>query len=159
MMSCICAARRVCRVSLALLVLCACESQDARDQRAVRRLCALPPDATVVSWSGYPAEVGFGQREGLSIEAEFAMPGRFALAAAGYRQPPWPAAREAAERSFRLGGMIDGARAIRCETAGNDVLNATATVACDTVPRPLDLVLCVVDAKSGHVRAAVRAAY
>ncbi|MEN9800417.1 MAG: hypothetical protein RL653_4114 [Pseudomonadota bacterium] len=142
---------------LLIAALTACESQDASDQRAVRRLCGLPSEAEVVTWNGYPGRVGFGQREGLSVAGTFKMPAGWSAEASGYRAAPWPAAREAAEH-FQLGSAVDGARALRCETAGNDVLRARTTRPCEGGARTNDLILCTVDG-SGQVRAVVRSAY
>ncbi len=147
------------RPLLALLVLfTACESQDAADQRQARRLCGLPPEAAVVSWKGYPSRVGFGQREGLSVSGTFRPPSAWTPASAGYRAAPWPSARTAAEAAFRLGHELDGAVALRCETAGNNVLHATRTSPCDGTARPIDVILCAVE-PSGDVRVTVRSAY
>jgi hypothetical protein len=140
-----------------LLVCAACESQDASDQRAVRRLCGLPKEAEVVAWEGYPGMVGFGQREGLAVAGTFKAPAEWSAAAAGYRAAPWPAARESAEH-FHLGNVVDGARLLRCATAGDDVLHARKTRPCEGGPRTNDIILCAVDG-NGHVRTVVRSAY
>jgi hypothetical protein len=132
--------------------------QDRRDQRSLRRLCALPSDAEVVSWKGAPSSP-FAPREGLELAGAFRIPPGFVPSAASYRPAPWPAGREYVEHHFQLGAMFDDAAAVRCETAGNDLLNADSTVPCDSVARPLDVVLCVVDAKSGLIRARARTFY
>ncbi len=89
----------------------------------------------------------------------FRAPAGFAPSAAGYRSTPWPAGRAHVEQHFALGTKFDGASAVRCETAGNDLLDARATVPCDSVPQPLDLVLCVIDAKTGLVHGVARTVY
>ncbi len=141
-----------------LLLMSACTSQDETDQRRVRARCGLPRDATVLVWKGYPEQVGFGQREGLSLEGTFRPTAGWSAPAAGYRVGPWPRARAAIEKGFRLGAMVDGARALRCETAGDNVLSATSTRPCDTVAPLPDLILCVLE-PSGDVRAVVRSLY
>ncbi|MFN8876645.1 MAG: hypothetical protein ACK53A_05550 [Gemmatimonadota bacterium] len=146
------------RVMTLALLLVACGNQDSADQRAVRRLCGLPDDAAVVSWDGFPSRSGFGQREGLEVAGTFRPSAGWRAEAAGYRLTPWPEARAAAESAFRLGAVFDGARAIRCETAGDDVLRAARTRPCDAVPRPLDLIACA-ELSTGEVRAVVRSAY
>lgn len=143
---------------LVLVAPFACAPQDVRDQRAARRRCGLPPDAAVLTWDGYPSQVGFGQREGLSVSGTFRPPPGWSSSAAGYRPAPWPRARDAAEETFRLGAWVDLAVALRCETAGDNVLGATPTTPCDA-RRPLnDLILCAV-LPSGEVAVQVRSAY
>lgn len=146
------------RILVLLLALAACGDQDASDQRAVRRLCGLPPEATVVAWTGFPARSGFGQREGLEVSGTFRPPAGWRAADAGYRATPWPAAREAAQRGFALGRVFDGARALRCETAGDNVLRAERTRPCDAVTPLLDLIACA-ELPTGEVRVVVRSAY
>jgi hypothetical protein len=135
----------------------ACESQDVSDQRAARRLCGLPAESAVAAWNGYPSSVGFGQREGLSVSGTFRPPAGWSAEAAGYRASPWPSARASAEH-FHLGSDVDGALAVRCETAGDDVLHARSTRPCAGGARSNDLILCTVDG-NGLVRATVRSAY
>lgn len=144
---------------LLLLTLAACaRSPDAADQQALRRLCALPDDAVVTAWTGFPASAGFGQREGLELAGTFRPPADWSATAAGYRTAPWPEAQAAAERAFRLGAVFDGASAMRCETAGDDVLHATHPRPCTDVAMPIDLIACAVQ-PDGQVRAVVRSSY
>jgi len=133
-------------------------SVDASDQRHARRLCSLPAEAKVVSWVGYPARAGFGQREGLSVSGVLRPPAGWSAKAAGYRAAPWKSARDAVERRFKAGEVLDGADAIRCETAGDDVLRATTTRPCDEVEPILDVILCAVE-PTGDVRVTIRSAY
>ena len=151
-------ALRMSKHLFALLLLSGCVDQVTRDQRDVRRLCGLPDDTTVTSWTGLPSSAGFGQREGLSVSGVFNPPATWSPSAAGLRALPWPTAREAVERDFRLGAELDTGRFARCQTAGNDVLHATGATPCDAVPRLLDVILCVVT-PSRQVRATVRSAY
>lgn len=143
---------------LLVLLVSGCSTQDQDDQRRLRARCGLPSDATVVAWTGYPAEVGFGQREGLALTGTFRPNAGWSAAAAGYRPAPWPRARALVEQQFQLGAMVDGARALRCEAAGNNVLFAGSTMPCDTYAQLPDLILCAVE-PSGDVRAAVRSRY
>jgi hypothetical protein len=144
--------------ALVILFSLSCTPRDVADQRRVRVLCGLFPDATVVEWHGFPSQIGFGQREGLAISGRFRPGPGWSAASAGYRPAPWPAARVAVDERFRLGLVIDGAIAVRCEAAGDDVLFAQSTRPCDTQPTMNDVILCVLE-PAGEVRAVVRSAY
>lgn len=45
--------------------------QDRLDQRSLRRQFDLPSGLRLIEYDGYPAVVGFGQREGLNIQAVY----------------------------------------------------------------------------------------
>lgn len=157
-MSCVTLREMARLLPLTSLALLACGSPDASDQRQVLRLCGLPAASRALAWSGFPARSGFGQREGLRVSGTFLPPAGWTPTGAGWRPAPWPRARDVAERAFGLGAVLDGASALRCETAGNNVLYARSTRPCDAVDQPLDIVLCA-RLPSGEVRAAVRSGY
>ncbi|MBL8920330.1 MAG: hypothetical protein JNJ54_15795 [Myxococcaceae bacterium] len=149
------------RRMLVVVMLAGCVSQDQSDQRRLRDLCGLPANARVISWKGYPSQVGFGQREGLTLEGTFRPEREWSKGASGYRRMPWPTAVEAIRgfgRSASAPAWVLAATALRCETAGNDVLFAGRTRPCDTGPTPNDLIVCAVQ-PSGDVQAWVRSAY
>jgi len=54
-----------------VLVLLGCESTVVQNQRDLQRHFGLSPETPLLESDGYPAAVGFGQREGLQIEAVY----------------------------------------------------------------------------------------
>jgi hypothetical protein len=140
-------------------LLAGCESTDQADQRAARRLCALPAKAAVLAWRGFPAEAGFGQREGLELSGTFALPLGFSLGLNGYRPMPWPAARAAVDQQFKLGALLEGRGWARCQTAGDNVLEAPRTVSCDRVTSLADVIICTVDPDALQVKVTIKTAY
>jgi hypothetical protein len=157
-----------------LLVGCGlARSQDDLDRDEVRRLCGLPAEARVSSWHGYPAQMGFGQREGLYLHGEFELPARAwaawfgSVPPADYQALPLSASARAAALSvltrrhtlqFVLPELA-GLGFVRCRTAGNNVLYARQTRACDAVAAPDDIILCVANRFTRRVSARVRSMY
>ncbi len=148
-------------------------SQDDLDRDEVRRLCGLPAEARVRSWHGYPAQMGFGQREGLHLHGEFELPARSRAAwfgsvpPAGYGALPLSASARAAALSVLTRRhtvhvalpKLDAPGFVRCRTAGNNVLYSRQTRACDTVAAPDDIILCVANRSTQRVSAYVRSMY
>ena len=54
---------------------------------------------------------------------------------------------------------LDAAGFVRCQTAGNNVLYARRTRACDAAPQMQDVILCVADRSTQRVSAYVRSMY
>jgi len=157
--------------SLALaLLLGACGGaqgvQDAMDQAALRRRFGLPCRAEVVSYSGYPSMVGFGQREGLGLSATFQLepePAQLFLetaAEAGWE--PLPIEAGLVERiPFReLDVPLSLSQgAYLCLTAGDEVLHTRETRSCDEVVQFHDIIFGVFDSTTNRVWVTVRSGY
>ncbi|MGE5856840.1 MAG: hypothetical protein ACM34C_09795 [Syntrophaceae bacterium] len=62
-----------CRVVIlaAVFVVIACQSQDEMDREQLRRHFGIPSGVQMIEYHGYPARVGFGQREGLQVSAKY----------------------------------------------------------------------------------------
>ncbi len=119
---------------------------DKEDQRAVRRICALPDDAVVTRWQSSPSGRDRWQREGLTIRGEVRVPLRWSPIAASYHELPWPEARGALERDLGMGEALDERRWALCRTAGTNILEpTTSTRDCADAPRLADAVVCVVE--------------
>jgi hypothetical protein len=142
------------------------------DQRAVLRLCALPPETRFTAFSASPPLSGGGwQREGLTISATALAPPDWIPS--GYAKAPAPADREACERfasATRSANppnrrLFEEASAVRCVTAGNDLLHAPVLAPCSTRATLADLIVCSVapiranPAAPVEVRVELRASY
>ncbi|MCM1983256.1 hypothetical protein [Lyngbya confervoides] len=151
-------------MTLTLLVLsmggCAWESQDQRDQRALRRLFSIPKSAKIERYEGYPDRVGFGQREGLEIRASYLLSGPDLdtvlqqLNRSDWEPLPIPAQ---IQRTLWPRAENMPLKATRgyffCAHAGDNVLYARETRSCSRVQNPNDLILGILDteARSLHV--------
>jgi len=141
-------------------------AQDSSDQAALRRLFGLPRGAELLSYDGYPSQVGFGQREGLSLSAEYRLAdddmGKFLRSAveAGWQPLPMPVGLSELIPFHGLSVPWDAADGLyRCQTAGDDVLHARRTTSCLETTAFHDVILGVFDAASQRVWVTVRSAY
>ena len=140
--------------------------QDTMDQAELRRLFGLPRGARVLSYAGYPSMVGFGQREGLSLDAAFELTddeGQTFLAQAaegGWQPLPMSDALFAHIPFQGLSVPLDQSNGLYlCRTAGNEVLHARETKGCVEVARINDLILGIFDATTNSVWVTVRSGY
>lgn len=141
-------------------------AQDTADQAALGRLFGLPRGAELLSYDGYPSQVGFGQREGLSLSAEYRLAdddvGKFLRSAveAGWQPLPMPVGLSGLIPFQGLSVPWDAADGLyRCQTAGDDVLHARRTTSCLGATTFHDVILGVFDAASQRVWVTVRSAY
>jgi hypothetical protein len=140
--------------------------QEWRDERAVRRLFDVPSGYERTYYDGFPAMVGFGQREGLEISVGYRLTERQAevflrqAAADGWKSLPIP---EAVRSKILFQGlripMESDSGLFLCQTAGNDVLHARQTRACQSAPSLPDIILGVLDADRAELHLVVRAGY
>jgi hypothetical protein len=152
---------------VACIALCSCSIMVERDDKAsLRRQCDIPRSATLVEYRGYPAVVGFGQREGLHIEGRFQIeksgigPFESDAVSRGWKSLPIPdevLAKIPFEFSLVRLGSKKGL--YRCHTAGDNVLHAKQTRDVSTVETPLDIIVSVYDSESGVIGAAVASGY
>ncbi|MBN1975792.1 MAG: hypothetical protein JW918_00190 [Anaerolineae bacterium] len=146
-------------------------TQDQADQQALGRFFGIPSDLELVSYDGYPPQVGFGQREGLDISAVYrfddAQEEEFIQQAtsAGWQPLPVPEDVRLRIEAFEAGGIKVKVpwRAqtgiFSCKTAGNNVMYAEETIPCSAVDNLGDIVIGVLDTDSNRLFVAVRAAY
>lgn len=146
-------------------------AQDQMDQQALVRIFDIPSDLELVSYDGYPPQVGFGQREGLDISAVYQLDDvqeeefiRQATAA-GWQTLPVPKdvrsrieMFEAGEIEVKVPWQVQ-AGLFSCRTAGNNVMYAEETSPCSAVDELDDIVIGVLDTDSNRLFVAVRAAY
>lgn len=123
-----------------LLLLSGCDhSSDRSDRQALRRQCRIPSYAELAAYEGYPAMVGFGQREGLKLSGRFAIPAsrvpefeRF-VRSDGWEPLPVPDRIKAVlpfpVESLRIDLSVPEGY-FRCRTAGNEALHAEKTLSC-----------------------------
>jgi hypothetical protein len=140
--------------------------QDRLDQRAMLRHFDLPTGLRLVEYEGYPAVVGFGQREGLNLRAVFQLTERQAenlerrLVQDGWLPLPVPA-----ETRRKLQGYVDpstlalSAGLYQCRTAGNDVLRARETRPCAEADWLNDAIFGVFDADTHRLHLQVGSGY
>jgi hypothetical protein len=142
------------------------ERQDRADLARLKEIFGVPGEARLVSFDGYPASVGFGQREGLSLSAEFELPPDLVPAfleerlEAGWRELPIP--EEVAGR-IPFEGLpvpLEASTGIyTCRTAGDDVLHAGGTVPVEDAAFVNDILVGVFETGTGRLSVAVRSAY
>lgn len=142
------------------------EFQDQIDQRALSDLFDLPGGLTLVAYDGYPAMVGFGQREGLSLNAAYVLTDqqetefiRRAIAR-GWEPLPMP-------ESLRVHIPIQGLKVplevqsglFYCRTAGDNVLHAAKTSPCAEAGSMNDIIIGVLDSSQNRLMVEVRSGY
>ncbi|HVG38565.1 MAG TPA: hypothetical protein VM870_04720 [Pyrinomonadaceae bacterium] len=142
------------------------QSQEASDQAQLRRHFAIPADARVVEYKGFPETSGFGQREGLHLSARYHLtPGQMSAWAASARAKGWeslPPPPEVAQRMAFFGGeKLIGVRdgLYLCRTAGDDVLHAILTKPCAAVEKPNDILMGAADTGTGEIMVTVSSSY
>ena len=141
-------------------------TQDRLDQRSLRRHFDLPSDLRLVEYDGYPAEVGFGQREGLNIRAVYQLSekqaGSFSRQSVekGWSPLPIPAdIRDRIRRYVAPGPLELSSGLYLCRTAGHNVLHAWVTRPCAAVEMPNDVILGVLDADTNRLHLQVSSGY
>lgn len=141
-------------------------SQDQSDRSRLGEIFGIPGECELVSYDGYPASVGFGQREGLSISAVFSMTEEQGAVfvdnnlEAGWRRLPMPDSVVAKIPFVDLPVPLEAARGIyTCRTAGDNVLHAASTIPVEEAEHVNDIILGVFDLESGLLHVVVRSAY
>jgi hypothetical protein len=140
--------------------------QDQLDQRALRRHFDLPSGLELVEYDGYPAEVGFGQREGLDIRAVYQLSDGEAeklgrrFAEKGWSPLPIPADIQLRVRRYVAPDPLELTSGLYlCRTAGHNVLHAWITRPCAMVERQNDVILGVFDAETNRLHLQVSSGY
>ena len=141
-------------------------SQDQLDQRSLRRHFDLPSGLELVEYDGYPAEVGFGQREALRIRAVYQLSekqaGAFSHRSAEKWWLPLPIPADVRDRIRRYvapGPLELSSGLYLCRTAGHNVLHAWITRPCAVVERQNDVILGVFDPDTNRLYLQVGAGY
>ena len=140
--------------------------QDAGDRERLREIFAIPGDAELVSYSGFPPTMGFGQREGLSISACYLLSDEQEdsfmenAPCRGWRPLPIPAEVLKAIPFEGLEVPLDLQEGLyTCRTAGDNVLWACETRPVEEADAVLDIVLGVLDTAGNRLYVQVRAGY
>jgi hypothetical protein len=137
--------------------------QDRMDRRQLQRRFGIPGGAELVSYEGYPSMVGFGQREGLRVDAVYRLTDAQervfmeSSLARDWRTLPIPAAERDRMKGYAGEVPLDSERGVYlARTAGNDVMRAKETVPVSEVDHLADLILGVLDSDTNllHVRIA-----
>jgi hypothetical protein len=145
--------------------------QDQADQRMLEQIFDIPTGLALVSYDGYPPQVGFGQREGLDIsavyklddvqEAEFVQ----RATAAGWQPLPVPGETRLCIEAFQSSGVEvkvpweSQTGVFVCKTAGNNVLYAENTRPCSKAGQLDDIIIGVLSTDSNRLFVAIRATY
>jgi hypothetical protein len=157
-----------CRVMIlaAVFSFCACQATDDRDREQLLRHFGIPPDTQVIEYHGYPARVGFGQREGLQVSATYRFTeGQLAAWLPQARSNGWqplPIPAETRQKILYKGMKVDldAAQGLYlCRTAGDNVLHAKITRPCGEVQRMNDIIIGTLDPISRHLHVTVRSGY
>jgi hypothetical protein len=155
---------------LTLILIPACQTgqaaQDASDQRALRRLFGIPNDFKLLNYAGYPARVGFGQREGLEISGVFMLSDdqmtQFKHQIVRNNWQALPIEEDIRSKILwkNLPVPLEAQSGYyMCATAGDNVLYATRTKTCaETAPRS-DIILGIIDLSTRQLHVVVRAGY
>jgi hypothetical protein len=140
--------------------------QDASDQERLREIFAVPPEAQIIEYRGFPARSGFGQREGLRLSARYRLSAPVFSAwlasarNAGWRELPFP---QSIRSRFRIRfdeAPLDTAHGLYlCRTAGNEILNTAETRPCEKAEAMNDVRLGVFDQSTGVLSVLVAAGY
>lgn len=153
-------------VLAAAFVLIACQSQDNMDKGQLRRHFSIPPDAEILDYHGYPARVGFGQREGLQVSATWRLTEAELAAwlpkagAKGWRPLPIPAEIRQKIPYKGLKVDLDAVEGLYlCLTAGDNVLYAKNTRPCAETPRMNDIIIGILDPATRRLSVTVRSSY
>ncbi len=159
------AVRRMTILAVAFVLL-ACQSQDDMDREQLRRHFGLPPGVQIIEYHGYPARVGFGQREGLQVSATYRFTeGQLAAWLPQARSNGWQPLPIPAEtrRKILYKGLkvdLDAARGFYvCRTAGDNVLYASKTKPCAEAQRMNDIIIGILDPDSRQLSVTVRSSY
>lgn len=148
------------------LVLVACQSQDDMDKAQLIRHFGIPQGAELLEYQGYPARVGFGQREGLQVSATWRLT-EAELAAwlpqaapKGWKPLPIPAGIRQKIPYRGLKVDLDAAEGLYlCRTAGDNVLYAKSTRACADAQRMNDIIIGILDPGTRRLSVTVRSSY
>jgi hypothetical protein len=147
-------------------VLLACQSQDDMDREQLRRHFGLPPGVQIIEYHGYPARVGFGQREGLQVSATYRFTeGQLAVWLPQARSSGWqplPIPAETRRKILYKGLKVDLDAASGfyvCRTAGDNVLYAGKTRPCAEVQRMNDIIIGILDPDTRQLSVTVRSSY
>jgi hypothetical protein len=140
--------------------------QDRLDQRHLRRHFDIPRGAKLLRYEGYPSMVGFGQREGLHIEAVYGLTDEqehvfiTSSLAADWRRLPIPGAEREQVRVYSGDVPLDLERGIyTARTAGNDVLRAGETVPVSEAARLSDLIIGVLNMETNELHVRIASGY
>jgi len=159
-------ARRRVMILAAAFFLLACQSQDDMDKAQLLRHFNIPPGTQLIEYNGYPARVGFGQREGLQVSATYRFTeGELAAWLPQARANGWqplPIPSEIREKIPYKGLKVDldAAQGVYlCRTAGDDVLHAKNTRPCGEVQRMNDIIVGTLDPVSCQLHVTVRSGY
>ena len=159
-------ARRRVMILAAAFVFLACQSQDDMDKAQLHRHFNIPPGTQLIEYNGYPARVGFGQREGLQVSATYRFTeGELAAWLPQARSNGWqplPIPSEIRKKILYKGLKVD-LDAVQglyvCRTAGDNVLHAKKTRPCGEVQRMNDIIIGTLDPVSRQLRVTVRSSY
>ena len=158
-----------CRLTIlaaAAFVLASCQSQDDMDKAQLRRHFGIPPAAEILEYHGYPARVGFGQREGLQVSATYRLTETelaewlSKAAANGWQPLPIPVGLRQKIPYKGLKVDFDAAEGLYlCRTAGDNVLYAKNTRPCAETPRMNDIIIGILDPATRRLSVTVRSSY
>lgn len=139
---------------------------DKSDKAALEKHFDIPDDAEMIAYDGYPAMVGFGQREALSITAKYKLTDDDMygwikkVQNKGLKKLPIePDCKKKLWFKNKLVPTDIKTGYYFCRTAGNDVLNADSTKSCDEVDNLIDIIFAILDTDSRELSVIITSGY
>jgi hypothetical protein len=139
---------------------------DNSDKAALEKHFEIPDDAEMIAYDGFPAMVGFGQREGLNISAKYLLSEKDMnkwikhMQTKGLKKLPLES--ECKSKLWFDDKLIPIETATGyyyCRTAGNDVLNATEKKPCDEVENLNDIIFAILDTGKKELSVIITSGY
>jgi len=152
---------------LLLFVATSCQwLTDSSDKSALEKHFEIPDDAEMIAYDGFPTMVGFGQREGLNISANYLLSDEDMngwiknMQTKGLKKLPIES--ECKSKLWfkdKLVPLETKTGYYFCRTAGNDVLNATETKPCDEVDYLNDIIFAILNTEKKELSVIITSGY
>ena len=152
---------------LLLFVATSCQwLTDSSDKSALEKHFEIPDNAELIAYDGFPTMVGFGQREGLNISANYLLSDEDMngwiknMQTKGLKRLPIES--ECKSKLWfkdKLIPLETKTGYYYCRTAGNDVLNATETEPCDEVDNLYDIIFAILDIDKKELSVIITSGY
>lgn len=139
---------------------------DQSDKSALEDHFDIPDDAEMIAYDGYPAMVGLGQREALSISAKYKLNdadmNSWIKKVQNKGLKPLPIGPDCKHKLWFENKLVPTDLKTGyyfCRTAGNDVLNAEKTKPCDDVENLSDIIFAILDTEKKELSVIITSGY
>lgn len=159
--------KKYCILFFLLLTITSCHRiTDETDKAALKKHFEIPDDAEMIAYDGYPARVGFGQREGLTISARYRLTDEDmnswikSVQPKGLKELPIsPECRSKLWFEDKLIPLDTQTGYYFCRTVGDEVLNAAKTKPCDEVDNLIDAIFAILNTEKKELSVIVTSRY